>query len=219
MLLLATNNPHKVDELREILRPLGVDVRTLADLPRVASLPEPAEDAETFVGNAELKAAYYARHAGLMCLADDSGLEVDALGGAPGVRSARFAAAEGDDAGWSSLPRDERDRRNNALLLDRLRGVPDERRAARFVCAMALIEPKDAGVRTLATARGTFEGRIAHAPRGDRGFGYDPLLILTDANDPLAGKHAAELSPSEKNARSHRGQAARSIAEQLARLV
>jgi len=204
-LILATNNPHKVEELTEILAPLGLTLRTLDDA-GLSPLPEPEETARTFLGNATIKASYYAKAAGAPCLADDSGLEVDALGGEPGVRSARYAECAGD--------RDARDAANNDLLLANLADIPDDRRTARFVCAIAVC---DGSGELLASARGTFEGRVAHAPKGSTGFGYDPLLVLTDPGDPLAGKHAAELTRDEKHARSHRGRAARAIAESLRR--
>lgn len=204
-LIIATNNPHKVEELTEILAPLGFTLHTLEDA-GLSSLPEPEETAHTFLGNATIKASYYARAAAAPCLADDSGLEVDALGGEPGVRSARYAECTGN--------REERDAANIDLLLANLADIPDDRRTARFVCAIALC---DASGELIASARGTFEGRVAHAPKGSNGFGYDPLLVLTDPADPLAGKHAAELAPEEKHARSHRGQAAKAIAETLRR--
>jgi XTP/dITP diphosphohydrolase len=197
-ILIATTNPHKVDEFRSELEPLGVRVLGLADVPGGDALPEPDEDADTFEGNAALKAIGYAKRLGRAVLADDSGLVVDALGGQPGVRSARFAGIGHDRA--------TRDAANNALLLQRLASVPPEERSARFVCAVCVA---GADGRVLATARGTFEGVIADAPRGANGFGYDPLLELPD------GRTAAQLSPAEKNARSHRGQAARAIAEAL----
>jgi non-canonical purine NTP pyrophosphatase (RdgB/HAM1 family) len=193
----ATSNPHKLVEARAILAPLGIELRSLADLGH--ELPEPEEDGVTFEDNARLKARYYARALGTPCLAEDSGLEVDALGGAPGVYSARFAASSGS--------REERDRANNAKLLEQLRGVPAERRQARFVCALALAEPDG---RILAEARGTYEGVIAEQPRGRNGFGYDPLLFLPDR-----GCTSAELTPSEKHARSHRGMALRHLAALL----
>jgi XTP/dITP diphosphohydrolase len=196
-ILLATTNPHKVREVREVLAPLGYDVRSLDSLPSVPE--EPVEDADTFAGNARLKAVAYARETGIACVAEDSGLEVDALGGAPGVYSARYAGASGS--------RDERDRANNQKLLRELTGVPPERRTARFVCAMCLAAPDG---RVLAEVSGTYEGLIGEAPRGTNGFGYDPLLFLPDA-----GKTSAELSPEEKNARSHRGRATRALAERL----
>ena len=192
-IVFATSNPHKVREAREILVPLGI---TLADLGELArDLAEPIEDGETFEANAQLKARYYAGHLGLVCLAEDSGLEVDALGGAPGVYSARYAEIDGT--------RDERDRANNEKLLAALGGVPSERRGARFVCTLAVADP--AG-NILAEARGTYPGVIAFEPRGTHGFGYDPLLYLPDR-----GCTSAELPEAEKNARSHRGQALREL--------
>jgi len=196
-ILLATTNPHKVREVNETLAPLGYDVRSLDSLPRVPE--EPVEDADTFAGNARLKAVAYARETGIACVAEDSGLEVDALGGAPGVYSARYSGTSGS--------RDERDRANNEKLLRELAGVAPERRTARFVCAMCLAAPDG---RVLVEVSGTYEGVIADAPRGENGFGYDPLLYLPDA-----GKTCAELSPEEKNARSHRGKATRALAERL----
>ncbi|GAB4546074.1 MAG: XTP/dITP diphosphatase [Phycisphaerales bacterium] len=202
-LLVASTNPHKLDELREILSPGGWHVLSLGD---VAGGPfaEPVEDEPTFAGNARKKALHYAHATGRICLADDSGLEVDALDGAPGVYSARYAGVEGDRA--------TRDAANNAKLLRELEGVADEARTARFVCAMCVCDP---GGNVICESRGTFEGRIGHEPVGTHGFGYDPLLILTDPDDPLVGRTSAELSPEEKHARSHRGQAARAIAAKL----
>jgi XTP/dITP diphosphohydrolase len=165
-------------------------------------VPEPVEDGATFEANARIKALYYAKAAGSRCLAEDSGLEVDALGGRPGVHSARYAGTSG--------PRDERDRANNEKLLGELAGVASEERAARFVCCMCLADEHGA---ILAETRGTFEGVIAETPRGDNGFGYDPLLWVPDA-----GGTSAELSPQEKNARSHRGAAARLMAERISAL-
>lgn len=202
-LLLATSNPHKLEELRAILGPsiIGLD-----SLP--TPIPEPDESADTFEENARLKAIAYARATGLTCLADDSGLEVDALHGSPGVHSAYYAD-------WNpahnvrlriSATRAEQDTRNNARLLRSMNNVPDEQRTARFVCAMCVAAPDG---RILAESRGTFEGRIGHAVVGSHGFGYDPLLILPD------GRTSAELRPDEKNARSHRAAAAHSIAPQL----
>lgn len=196
--LLATSNPHKLHEVRAILGPLGVSVRSLAEVPNAP--PEPEENGETFEDNARLKARYYARALGVTCIAEDSGLEVDALGGAPGVRSARYSG----DAG----PREQRDRANNEKLLSELAAMPDEQRAARFVCVASVADPSGA---ILAEARGTYEGVIARAARGANGFGYDPLLYLPDR-----GCTSAELPSEEKHARSHRGQAFRALARQLA---
>jgi XTP/dITP diphosphohydrolase len=231
-IVLATNNPHKVDEIREILAPLGVAVRSLRDA-GLDGAAEPTEDADTFLGNALLKARHYAALSGQACLADDSGLEVDALGGEPGVYSARYAADVVSEDSWATLDRAARDAQNNAKLLERMRDVPDDERSARFVCAMALVKQgersgdaapanRDASVAAeerdgdvIATASGAFEGRLAREPRGDNGFGYDPLLIVAADDDPLRGKHAAELTSAEKHERSHRGQAARAIAEAI----
>jgi len=198
-ILFATTNPHKVRELRGVLEPLGIFVRSLDSLSTVP--PEPAEDEDTFAGNARLKALAYARATGLPCLAEDSGLEVDALDGAPGVHSARYAGATGT--------RDERDRANNAKLLRALAGVPAAERTARFVCAMCLASPEG---HVLVESTGTYEGIIAEAPKGNRGFGYDPLLYLPDLD-----RTSAELTEKEKAERSHRGGAARELAKSLLR--
>jgi XTP/dITP diphosphohydrolase len=196
-LLFATSNPHKLAEVEAVLAPHGIHVVGLDSLG--TAIDEPVEDGATFADNARLKAVYYARMTGRPCLADDSGLEVDALGGEPGVYSARYA-------GFGAT-RPERDQANNELLLRKLNDVPAERRTARFVCCMCLAAPDGS---LLAETRGTFEGIIADVPRGENGFGYDPLLFLPDA-----GCAAAELTAEEKNARSHRGDAARRMAERL----
>jgi XTP/dITP diphosphohydrolase len=199
-IVLATSNPHKIQEVAEIIEPLGLRVVGLDELGEAAkALAEPEEDGETFADNARLKARYYARHLGERCLAEDSGLVVDALGGAPGVRSARYAGVGGERA--------ERDARNNAKLLADIAGVPAAARTARFVCAMCLADPDGAVV---AETSGSYDGMITSSPRGQNGFGYDPLLLLPDL-----GKTSAELSPEEKNARSHRGKAARAMAARL----
>lgn len=192
-LLIATSNPHKLDEIRAIFAPEGIGVVGLDQVPG-GPFPEPIEDGATFEDNARIKAIAYARMTGRTCIADDSGLEVDALEGAPGVHSAYYAGAEGARA--------QRDARNNAQLLSALEGVPIERRTARFVCVMCVA---DSSGRVLAHARGEFPGRIGFEPKGSNGFGYDPLLVLDD------GRSSAELSPEEKNARSHRAAAARAL--------
>jgi XTP/dITP diphosphohydrolase len=199
-IVVATGNPHKVEEIRAILAPLGIVLRGLDEVG--GPFAEPEETGRTFEANARIKAVAYAKATGRVVLADDSGLEVDALGGEPGVDSAVWAGAEGARA--------ERDARNNAKLRERMARVPADRRAARFVCCMCLA---DADGHVLATTRGTFEGRIADAPRGDHGFGYDPWLWLDDA-----GCSSAELAPEVKNLRSHRGHAARAMAEAIRRL-
>jgi XTP/dITP diphosphohydrolase len=193
-LLVATTNPHKVRELGQVLTPLGIEVLGLDALAH--DIPEPVEDADTFEGNARIKAQAYAGALGLACLAEDSGLEVDALGGAPGVHSARYAGV--------GSSRDEKDRANNEKLLRELAQKGAVSRSARFVCAMCLC---DQAGQVLFETRGTYEGEIAERARGDNGFGYDPLLFLPDV-----GRTSAELSPAEKNARSHRGRAARALA-------
>ena len=181
---------------------LGVELQGLDEAPPVA---EPAEDGQTFAQNARHKALYYARALGRWCLADDSGLEVDAIGGAPGVRSARYAEEDFPLGADKSA----RDAANNAKLLAAMKGVPQGRRTARFVCHVALVG--DGAV--LAEARGTVEGRIGLAPRGDNGFGYDPLFLLPD------GRTMAELDAETKNRLSHRGAALRRLAERLAGMM
>jgi len=196
-LLFASSNPHKVREVAEIMRDLGVDVIGLDAIGHTG--PEPVEDAETFADNARIKAVYYAKVTGRWCLADDSGLAVDALGGKPGVRSARYAGA--------GATRTDRDEANNAMLLRELEGVALPDRTARFICAMCLANPSGA---VAAETTGTFEGVITMTPRGNNGFGYDPLFEL-----PRLGCTSAELPPEKKNALSHRGDAARRMAERL----
>jgi XTP/dITP diphosphohydrolase len=191
---IATSNPHKVDEIAAVLGRIGLVCEPMAS----AGIPEPEEDGATFEENARIKAIAYAKALGLVVLADDSGLEVDALGGAPGVLSARYAGL--------GATRAERDAANNAKLLRELNGVPHARRTARFVCALCVARPDGSIV---AEARGCFEGWISEAPRGSNGFGYDPLLVLPD------GRTSAELSPTEKNARSHRGNALRALVPML----
>jgi XTP/dITP diphosphohydrolase len=182
--VLATTNQGKVAELRRILDGLDVD---LVDA-RAAGLAAVDETGATFLDNARLKARAAAEATGLPAVADDSGLVVDALGGEPGVRSARYAGADQDDAA------------NLALLLRRLAGIADRR--ARFVCAAVLAAPDGREW----TADGTLEGTIAPAPRGAGGFGYDPVFV------PEGGdRTAAELTPAEKDAVSHRGRAFRSL--------
>jgi XTP/dITP diphosphohydrolase len=201
-ILLATGNAHKVEEVRGILAPAGVRVLCLADVPGAGDLEEPVEDADTFEGNARIKAVYYAKQTGRACIADDSGLEVDALGGEPGVLSARYAGVDGARA--------VKDKANNAKLLRALAGVAEGERRARFVCAMCAV---DAAGNVLAQTRGHFDGVIGFEEKGTGGFGYDPLLVLAD------GRTSAELSAAEKNGRSHRGAAAREMAGILQGLV
>jgi len=189
-LLVATRNPGKARELAGLVP--DAQAKTLADFDDDRF--EPIEDGRTFRDNACRKAAGYARHFGLQTLADDSGLAVDALGGAPGIFSARFAEMHGAGSG---------DADNNALLLRQLRNVPDDRRTARFVCVLAIALPDG---RFVATAEGDVRGTILREPRGTNGFGYDPLFLV-----PHLGKTTAELPPDEKAAISHRGTAGRRL--------
>lgn len=200
-ILLATGNAGKAREMSEILSGAG-DTITLhvrwRQLQEFTGWPEAVEDGRTFLENARSKAFHYARLSGLWTIADDSGLEVDALGGEPGVRSARYAGEP------------KSDQANNALLVERLAGVPDERRTARFRCAVVLAD----GQRILAGAEGAVEGRIIDHPRGVNGFGYDPHFWVDSA-----GMTAAEMYSEQKHAVSHRGQALRKLAAQLAALL
>ncbi len=202
-IVLATGNPGKLREIRQVLGPLGVRVLGLDELPPI---PEPPETGDTFAENARQKALAYAAATGRWCLADDSGLVVDALDGAPGIHSARYAA----DRLGSDADRSARDAANNAKLLEELAETSDQRRTARFVCHLALAEPG----RVLLDAEGTVEGRILREARGTNGFGYDPLFLLPDL-----GRTAAELAPEAKNAVSHRGGAVRQFADKIAGLL
>ena len=184
-IVLASNNPGKQREIAELLAPLGIEVIPQARL----GIGEAEEPHATFLENALAKARHASRASGLPALADDSGLCVDALGGAPGVHSAYYAGREGS--------REERDARNNAKLLASL---GDERKA-HYRCVMALVHGADDPEPLV--AEGTWQGEIARVPRGANGFGYDPLFLL-----PGRGVTAAELPPEEKNRVSHRGRAA-----------
>ena len=199
-ILLATSNEHKLDEVRQILVPLGFIVEGLESLG--VSVPEPVEDGATFEENARIKAISYARMTGRVSLADDSGLEVDALDGAPGIHSARFSGVDGS--------RSQRDAANNAKMIEMLAERSAEESAARFVCAMCLATPEGS---VLAETRGEFEGVIVAEGRGENGFGYDPHLYLPDL-----GCTSAELTSDAKNERSHRGDAVRQMATLLGAL-
>ncbi len=220
-ILIATGNPHKVEEIHAIFDMLPSHDRPhvrlvgLSDIPGGLAIPEPHEGELTFEGNAALKARYYSDMSGLPTLADDSGLAVDALGGAPGVLSARYSGLCG--------PRKVVDPANNMKLMEVMRGVPKELRGARFVCVLALGIPGVA--QALEVTRGEFPGRLLldaecadpgrpELGRGENGFGYDPLLWLDDA-----GCTSAQLRPEEKNARSHRGAAVRLMAPRIVALV
>jgi XTP/dITP diphosphohydrolase len=189
-LLIASTNRGKIREFRQMLvGAIGIEV---TDLTEHRELPPVEETGQTFLANACLKASEYAKSFNTWALADDSGLAVDALGGKPGVHSARWAAMHKAGSG---------DADNNALLIRELADVPTEGRAARFICALALA---DAGGRVILTTSGTVEGRILPEPRGGGGFGYDPLFLV----DAL-GKTTGELPPDEKHRISHRGKALR----------
>ncbi|GGI08030.1 RdgB/HAM1 family non-canonical purine NTP pyrophosphatase [Egicoccus halophilus] len=187
-LVVATGNAKKLAELQALLAHLDVAVVPMTDL----GVPSPPEDGDTFEANALLKARACAAATGAPAIADDSGLEVDALGGAPGVHSARYAGVHGDDAA------------NNAKLVAALADVPPRERTARFVAAVALVTPDG----TEHVVRGTMEGRVVEEARGANGFGYDPHFVSDPAGD---GRTNAELSPEEKNTISHRGAALRAI--------
>jgi XTP/dITP diphosphohydrolase len=184
VLLLATTNRHKLEEYRAIFSGLPFRLLSLHDLQLDLDVEETGT---TFTQNAEIKALAYAHASGMLSLADDSGLEIDALGGAPGVYSARFL---GEEASYQERFR---------FILEQLKGLPQEQRTARFRCAITLAEPS----KYYQTVEGNLEGRIADAPRGDHGFGYDPIFLV-----PELGKTTAELAPEQKNRISHRGRAA-----------
>lgn len=200
-IVIATRNPKKFRELKALLmtpRPrhlAGLRWRSLEEYPR---LPAVREDGATFRDNAVKKARAVARFTGCLAIADDSGLEVDVLSGAPGVQSARFAGGHGDDAA------------NNAKLLRLLQGMAPSRRTARFRCALALAGPH----KILAVTEGAWEGRIARAPAGCGGFGYDPIFLI-----PRLGKTSAQLPPRLKNRLSHRGKAAHAMRSQLHKIL
>jgi XTP/dITP diphosphohydrolase len=200
-LVVATRSLHKMKEIREILS--GIPTLELLDLDEAGVGYSPEEEDlepfETFEENARSKATYFRRKTGLPTIADDSGLEVNALNGAPGVRTKRFAP--GDD-----LEGEGRDQANNAYLLARLEGERPETRGARYVCVAALAWDAD----RVDTFRGEAPGVVLEEPRGFRGFGYDPIIL-----DETSGRSFAELTPEEKNARSHRGRAFRALGEAL----
>lgn len=188
-IVLASNNPGKVAEIQRLLADIDVEVVAQS----VLGVPEAEETGQSFVENALLKARNACAHTGLPAIADDSGLEVDALQGAPGIRSARYAGASATDA------------ENVSRLLDALADTPEAERTARFQCLAVFL--RHAEDPTPLIAQGTWEGRILSSPRGTGGFGYDPVFFVPDEN-----RSAAELDPARKNALSHRGQALRQLA-------
>ncbi|MFI5225369.1 MAG: non-canonical purine NTP pyrophosphatase [Candidatus Limnocylindrales bacterium] len=210
-ILIATRSTHKLRELRELLGPIDIELVSLDDL---GIADEVAETGATFEANARLKARAYVRLAGLPTIADDSGIEVDGLGGGPGVRSKRYAGERATDA------------ENNAKLLAALDGLPADRRGARYVCVLVLALPAVVGASptagfargatTLIATRGTCRGRIATVARGNGGFGYDP--IFEPAGEPVGGRTLGLYSAAEKHAISHRAKAARRMARRLPEL-
>ncbi|HOB62586.1 MAG TPA: RdgB/HAM1 family non-canonical purine NTP pyrophosphatase [Candidatus Competibacteraceae bacterium] len=190
--ILATGNPGKVREFAAVLGSLGVEIRPQSAF----GVPEAAETGLTFIENALIKARNATQHTGLPALADDSGLVVDALGGAPGIYSARYAGPDADD------------QRNLLQLLEAMRDIPMERRTARFVCALALLRHPTDPMPVLCQA--SWEGRITFEPSGSGGFGYDPVFLV-----PTEHRTSAELAPEVKNRLSHRGQALAELAQRL----
>ena len=189
--LIATNNPGKLREIREILAATTIEPVSLRE---AGAAGDPVEDATTFEGNALIKARAFALQTGLATIADDSGLCVDALDGAPGVLSARFSGPDATDS------------KNNALLLKKLADVPEDARSAHFACAMVCAKPDG----TYIAAHGTCEGRILFENLGENGFGYDPLFYV-----PALGQTFAEIPAEIKHAISHRGRALRKLVEML----
>jgi len=193
-ILIATTNLGKVREIEPMLKDLGfLEIKTLKDF---SPIPPPEEKGSTFLENALEKASYYAKHFNILTLADDSGLEVEALSGAPGIHSSRFAGDKSTDE------------ENIKKLLKLLEGVPFERRTARFVCVIVVYHPSGEWI----SAEGEWQGYIAEEPRGTQGFGYDPVFLVPEYN---LQKTAAELSKEEKNRISHRAKAIRAIIPKL----
>ncbi len=197
-LLVATTNPGKFAEVKDFLRQLPLEVLSLSDL---ATWPKIIEDGATFKENALKKARSLAEYSGYLTLADDSGLEVDALNGAPGIYSARYCGEEGND------------KKNNEKLMHELREISEEKRTGRFVCALALCAPKSHGMKEW-TVRDSCEGRISFELKGENGFGYDPLFFY-----PSLGKTFGEIDRAIKATVSHRGKALKKLAEMLPSLV
>ena len=190
--IIATHNMKKRNELARILEPLGVEVLTAEQAG--VELTDVEETGTTFEENARLKSESGCKETGMPCIGDDSGLVVDALGGAPGVYSARYAGDHGNDPA------------NIALLLENMKDVPDEKRTARFMCTVCCTYPDGSEI----VVSGTCEGKIGYEPKGDGGFGYDPVFMVGD-------KRFAELTAEEKDRISHRGNALKALAEALAK--
>ena len=189
-IIFASHNKGKIAEIRQILSPFGIKVFSSDDF----DLPDVEETGTTFEENARLKSQSGCKESGMPCIGDDSGLMVDALDGAPGVYSARYAGDHGNDPA------------NIALLLENLKDVPDEKRTARFVCTVCCTYPDGREI----VVSGKCEGKIGYAPKGDGGFGYDPVFMVGD-------KSFAELTAEEKDKISHRGNALKALAEVLAK--
>jgi len=208
VLVLATHNPGKLAELQAILAPLVPDLDSQAIISAASlGVPEPVEDGLTFAANAEIKACALMRATGLPAVADDSGLCVDVLGGAPGIFSARWCGRHGDDAG------------NLRLLLNQISAIADPNRTARFTCAAVLAAPGPGPDHrpTVTRIERSMEGRLLSRPRGEGGFGYDPIFVPVQEDAPGGrGRTTAQMTPEEKHAISHRGQAFRALAPVLA---
>lgn len=203
-LLLASNNAKKLKELQRILDQAGLDSVELLALSQVEAYEEPIEDGRTFTDNALIKARAGVAHTGLATIADDSGIAVEELNGMPGVLSARWSGAHGNDQA------------NNDLLLAQMEHVPDRRRGAAFVSVCALVLPDGQEF----VQEGRWEGELLRGPKGENGFGYDPLFV--PAEETLIGgqgRSSAELSAEEKDALSHRGKALRALVEKIAELA
>ncbi|MDX1804096.1 MAG: RdgB/HAM1 family non-canonical purine NTP pyrophosphatase [Alcanivorax sp.] len=191
-IVLASGNAKKLKEMQQLLTPLGIEVIAQSDF----NVPEAEETGLTFVENAIIKARNACKHTRLPAIADDSGIEVDALNGAPGVFSARFSGADASDA------------KNNALLVEMLADVPDAQRSARYRALIVLMRHEDDA--TPIICQGSWEGEIILQPRGEQGFGYDPHFLV-----PALARTAAEMEPEQKNRLSHRGQAMAQLIDQL----
>ncbi|VEG25405.1 RdgB/HAM1 family non-canonical purine NTP pyrophosphatase [Actinomyces howellii] len=204
-LVLATHNPGKLAELRAILTPVvpGLEDHHVVSAAQL-NVAEPVEDGLSFAANAEIKARALSRATGLPAVADDSGLCVDVLGGAPGIFSARWSGRHGDDAA------------NTRLLLDQLSDVADAHRTARFTCAAVLVVPQRPEP---VVVERSMEGRLLREPVGEGGFGYDPVFVPTAEDAAGTGRTTAQMTPAEKNAISHRGQAFRDLLPVLAELL
>jgi len=208
-IVLATQNPGKIKELQSLLKDSGIDVIGLDSFDQ--SFSEPDESGSTFLENATIKAIAYSKATSMHCLADDSGLIIDALDGKPGVISSHYAFDGDADGEAASMTRQERDNLNSERVMRELAGVTDERRTARFTCTMAFADPNGD---ILASSEGLFEGRIGQdgeVPRGENGFGYDPLFLVA----PHFDMTSAEMEPSDKNGISHRAKAVKKMIQEI----